>query len=73
VKLSAQMSAAPVVMTVVRVTKVLVSVVSVTEVLVPLTEVLVTVFLVEVALMNLPDEMGVSVEVVFLLIDPLTD
>lgn len=60
---------APVLMTVVQVTKVLVSVVSVTEVLVPVIEVLVTVSPVEVALTSLVHAMGASVEVVFLLID----
>ena len=60
----------PVLMTEVRVTKVLVSVVSATELLVPVTEVLVTVSPVEVALMNVAHEMGASVEVVFLLIRP---
>lgn len=67
---------APVLMTVVRVTKVLVSVVLATEVLVPVTEVLVTVSPVEVhvaALMNLAHEMVASVELVFLLIDAVAD
>lgn len=71
------LATAPVLMTVVRVTKVLVSVVSATEVLVPVTEVLVTVSPVEVhvhvALMNLAHEMGASVELVFLLIDAVAD
>ena len=55
-------------MTAVRVTKVLVSVVSATEVLVA-----VTVFPVEIALMNLAHETGVSVELVFPLIDTVAD
>ena len=49
------------------------TVVKVTKVLVPVTEVLVILFLVEVALMNLAVEREVSVEVVFLLIDVVAD
>jgi len=67
------LATAPVLMTVVRVTKILVSVVSATEVLVPVTEVLVTVLLGEAVSMKLADEMGASVEVMFLLIDAVAD
>ena len=64
---------APVLMTVLRVTKVLASVVSATEVQLPITEVLVTQLPVEVAFVNFADEMGASVEVVFLVIYAVAD